>query len=280
MLTLSITSPNWRSMPTRLSTRTSCRSIAKWQLDALALEIRPAGRERLADLGTLSPSREARGQLCLLNGMHTDNPAHPQATIMMHTGSINFVTPSMGSWIVYGLGTQNQRSAWFRDDQPGGQSWRRTEFRIGLLACRVPGNSSGCRQEADRQHPQLTPPSGRTATALGFAAVDESRRAASVAGPTPNLEGIIESYELAFRMQTAVPELHGSVRRTGECSRAVRNQSTRHCRFRHAMPDGSTTGRSWRALHRNHSSRLGSAQQPADKLPRIACRSINPSLHY
>src|SRR2546422_3265814 len=47
-------------------------------------------------------------ELCLLNGMHTDSPAHPQATIEMHTGSFNFVRPSMGAWVVYGLGTENQ----------------------------------------------------------------------------------------------------------------------------------------------------------------------------
>ncbi|MCG8409645.1 MAG: DUF1501 domain-containing protein [Phycisphaerales bacterium] len=46
--------------------------------------------------------------ICILNGMHTDSPAHPQATIMLHTGSTNFVRPSMGSWIVYGLGTENE----------------------------------------------------------------------------------------------------------------------------------------------------------------------------
>src|SRR5437588_10455428 len=46
--------------------------------------------------------------LCLLNGMHTDNPAHPQASIQLHTGSVRFVRPSMGSWVLYGLGTQNQ----------------------------------------------------------------------------------------------------------------------------------------------------------------------------
>ena len=36
-------------------------------------------------------------ELCLLNGMHTDSPAHPQATIELHTGSFNFVRPSMGA---------------------------------------------------------------------------------------------------------------------------------------------------------------------------------------
>ena len=53
--------------------------------------------------------------LCLLNGMHTDTPAHPQATVFAHTGSITFVRPSIGAWALYGLGTENQ-------DLPGVQS--------------------------------------------------------------------------------------------------------------------------------------------------------------
>src|SRR5207302_1588699 len=46
--------------------------------------------------------------LCVLNGMTTDSPAHAQATFAMHTGSVNFVRPSVGAWVVYGLGTENQ----------------------------------------------------------------------------------------------------------------------------------------------------------------------------
>jgi len=37
---------------------------------------------------------------CLMNGMTTDSPANPPATIELHTGSATFVRPSMGSWVV------------------------------------------------------------------------------------------------------------------------------------------------------------------------------------
>jgi hypothetical protein len=46
-------------------------------------------------------------RLCVLKGMHTDNENHPQALEQMHTGSFQFVRPSMGSWVLYGLGTEN-----------------------------------------------------------------------------------------------------------------------------------------------------------------------------
>ena len=46
--------------------------------------------------------------LCLLHGMHCDQPNHSQATQQTHTGSFQFVRPSMGAWALYGLGTENK----------------------------------------------------------------------------------------------------------------------------------------------------------------------------
>ena len=40
--------------------------------------------------------------------MHTEGIAHGPATLFLHTGSINLVRPSVGSWVLYGLGTENQ----------------------------------------------------------------------------------------------------------------------------------------------------------------------------
>src|SRR4029434_3377373 len=47
-------------------------------------------------------------ELCLLHGMNTAIPAHPQAVVQLHTGSAQFVRPSMGAWMLYGLGTENE----------------------------------------------------------------------------------------------------------------------------------------------------------------------------
>ena len=49
-------------------------------------------------------------KLCFLRGLHTDTPAHPQAVIQLHTGAAlaALTRPSMGSWLLYGLGTENQ----------------------------------------------------------------------------------------------------------------------------------------------------------------------------
>ena len=51
---------------------------------------------------------EHADHLCVMNGMHTDVPNHPQALVQLHTGSFQFVRPSVGAWVLYGLGTENQ----------------------------------------------------------------------------------------------------------------------------------------------------------------------------
>jgi len=49
-------------------------------------------------------------KLTWLRGLHTDTPAHPQAVVQLHTGSANaaLTRPSMGAWLLYGLGSENQ----------------------------------------------------------------------------------------------------------------------------------------------------------------------------
>ncbi len=46
-------------------------------------------------------------KLCVLNGMYANVPNHPQAFLQMHTGEFRFPRPSVGSWVLYGLGSEN-----------------------------------------------------------------------------------------------------------------------------------------------------------------------------
>src|SRR5262249_54041277 len=46
--------------------------------------------------------------ICFIHSLHGTNPAHGGAVLKLHTGSDNFVRPSMGAWVAYGLGTENQ----------------------------------------------------------------------------------------------------------------------------------------------------------------------------
>ena len=57
--------------------------------------------------------------MCVIRSMYTDIPAHEVATTMMNTGS-RLVRPSLGSWVLYGLGTENQNMPGFISLRPGG----------------------------------------------------------------------------------------------------------------------------------------------------------------
>jgi hypothetical protein len=52
--------------------------------------------------------RSHADKLCLINSMQCDIPAHPPAFVQMHTGISTSPRPSMGAWILYGLGSENQ----------------------------------------------------------------------------------------------------------------------------------------------------------------------------
>ena len=170
-----------------------------------AFEFLPSGESGLPVSEVFPHLRSHADDLCLLNGMHTDSPAHPQAAIFTHTGNITFVRPSMGSWAVYGLGTENQDLPGFvtmNPPQVGGAALYGSAF--------LPASYQGTRLNiAEGQDPVENIRNARMS-------VEEQRRHLDYVqelnrgrlGRTGNddpIEGVIQSYELAFRMQAAVP---------------------------------------------------------------------------
>ena len=156
--------------------------------------------------------------LCLLNGMHTNSPAHPQATIFTHTGSFTFVRPSMGAWVLYGLGTENQDLPGFVTLNPAPQGGA-----LSYGSAFLPANYQGTpiQVEAGRQpianikNGKLSMDAQRQQLDLVQEMNRDYLRKQQVDG---EVEGLIESYELAFRMQTSVP---------GVVSLAKETQATR-----------------------------------------------------
>ena len=66
--------------------------------------------------------------LCFIHSMYGTNPAHGAAVLKLHTGSDNFIRPSMGAWISYGLGSENENLPSFVTICPtlahgGSQNW-------------------------------------------------------------------------------------------------------------------------------------------------------------
>ena len=142
--------------------------------------------------------------LCLLNGMHTNSPAHPQATVMVHTGSTNFVRPSMGAWISYGLGTLNQDLPGFITINPNNNVGGAQNYGSAFLPAAFQGTRLGVGAESirDIRNPHHSSDTQRHQLDLLQAMNQDLLHRTQ---GNSEIEGVIESYELAYRMQTAVP---------------------------------------------------------------------------
>jgi hypothetical protein len=143
-------------------------------------------------------------ELCVLNGMHTDNPAHPQATLQLHTGSATFVRPSVGAWALYGLGTMNQDLPGFVTINPPAGLGGAQNYGSAFLPATYQGTRVDATGIADVRNRLLPPALQRKQLDL---VQSMNRDLAAKTGPSEQLEGLIESFELGFRMQGAVPEL-------------------------------------------------------------------------
>jgi Protein of unknown function (DUF1501) len=149
--------------------------------------------------------------LCLIRSMHTDQPAHPQAFVQMHTGMFQFPRPSMGSWALYGLGAQNENLPGFLTLCPPVNIGGSTNFGSCFLPAIYQGTPIGVngRPIADATIRNLSNP--RQSTVAQRAQLDLvqalNRSALERDQVDPGIEGVIESYELAFRMQGELPKV-------------------------------------------------------------------------
>ncbi len=145
-------------------------------------------------------------KLCFLRGLHTDTPAHPEAVMQLHTGTaiVSLTRPSMGSWLTYGLGSENQDLPGYITINPPPQFGGAANFGSAFL----PAHYQGTRINDAGFLPNLKP---RSPASLQRRQIDliqsMNRDFAAAPGAPDSLDGVIESYELAYRMQGKVPEL-------------------------------------------------------------------------
>jgi len=173
-------------------------------------EFRPYGQcgAMISDLFPLVG--DCADDLCFLKSIHGTNEAHGGALLKLHTGSDTFVRPSMGSWISYGLGTENQNLPSFITINPtlghGGVGNWASAFLPAVhqgtpLGGGVPVDKATIKYlhdpdaDAGLQRAQLD--------LLG----EMNREHLGRTGRDAALEARIESFELAFRMQTEAPEI-------------------------------------------------------------------------
>ncbi len=152
--------------------------------------------------------------MCVIRSMQTDVPAHGPASIQLHTGSAQFVRPSLGAWTLYGLGTVSENLP-------------------GFISLSAPANNGGAQKYGSAFLPafyQGTPigtlgPFGKAVGELKLNNVANTRLSAAQQRAqidlvqalnrerlardvvNPQVEGLIESLELGFRMQSEMPSL-------------------------------------------------------------------------
>ena len=157
-------------------------------------------------------------ELCLLHGMHTDVPAHPQAFVQLHTGSSQFVRPSMGSWTLYGLGSMNENLPGFVTVNPPSAQGGAQNYGSAFLPATYQGLRIGVEREGrfqrrdtgegpvrDISNPRLGERAQRRQ--LDLVKTLNEGYAKREAADADAIKGVIHSYELAFRMQAELPGL-------------------------------------------------------------------------
>ncbi|MCX6382813.1 MAG: DUF1501 domain-containing protein [Armatimonadetes bacterium] len=149
--------------------------------------------------------------LCMLRSIYGDNSAHGGALLQLSTGSDRFIRPSMGSWVTYGLGSENQNLPGFVTICPtlghgGVQNWSSAFLPASYQGTPI-GNASipasraaisyinNPENPADLQRMELDLIQSMNKDQLQHFGVD------------PQLEGRVQALELAFRMQSVAPEI-------------------------------------------------------------------------
>ncbi len=157
--------------------------------------------------------------LCLINSMHTDLPNHPQAFVQMHTGNFQFVRPSLGAWTLYGLGTDNNSLPGFINLAPPNGNGGAQNYGSAFLPAVYQGTPVGTAQRTQLRRQAGEPESASISNIKNSKLSPELQRVQLDYIKSlnieklkrdqfhPEIEGVIESFELAFRMQDEVPNV-------------------------------------------------------------------------
>jgi len=150
-------------------------------------------------------------KMCVVRSMHTEGSAHGEALLRLHTGQANLVRPSVGAWVSYGLGCESDNLPAFITISPprghGGVQNYGSAFLPAMhqgtaigsaeipISKAVVSNLANTRLDSKLQRSQLDLIQSINRRHLRDAAVDQ------------NIEGLIANYELAFRMQSTMPQI-------------------------------------------------------------------------
>jgi hypothetical protein len=148
--------------------------------------------------------------ICFIRSMHADVPNHEPSLLLMNCGEARLIRPSMGSWLTYGLGTENQNLPAFIAMCPGGYPIQESQnWQAGFL----PGIYQGTYINSQHEDIEKLVEHVRNK----YSSPDDQRRQIDLVqslnrlhqrerGDDPQLEARVQSFELAYRMQSEVAD--------------------------------------------------------------------------
>lgn len=152
--------------------------------------------------------KKVADEVAFLKAVHTDQFNHGPAQLFMHTGSPRLGRPSIGSWVTYGLGSVNQNLPGFVVLTSGGKapSAGKSVWGSGFLPSVYQGVQ--CRSEGDPVL-YLEDPKGMTRDLKKqtIEAINQINKSEYDTYADPEILARINQYEMAYRMQIAVPEV-------------------------------------------------------------------------
>jgi hypothetical protein len=149
-------------------------------------------------------------ELCVMKSMHTEGVAHGPATLFLHTGTTNFIRPSMGSWVSYGLGTENENLPGFVSISPSLGNGGPRNYGNAFLPAVYQGTALGRPglPAKDTSFRNIAPARPLEDARRQFELLRELNAGQLASRPGDSeLEATINSYELAWRMQGHAPDV-------------------------------------------------------------------------
>jgi hypothetical protein len=150
-------------------------------------------------------------RLCVIRSMHTDGSAHGEALLNLHTGHSNLLRPSVGAWVSYGLGSESENLPAFITISPPRGHGGVQNYGSAFLPATHQGTAIGAAE---------VPIAKAKISNLTNSLIDRStqreqlnliqmlnRQHLQSVQADQGIEGLIAGYELAFRMQSAIPQI-------------------------------------------------------------------------
>ncbi|MEE2615397.1 MAG: DUF1501 domain-containing protein [Verrucomicrobiota bacterium] len=148
--------------------------------------------------------------LCFIKSMHTEGVAHGPSTLFLHTGATNLIRPSVGSWVTYGLGAENQNLPAFVTLQPssskGGPRNYSNAFLPSIYQGTAIGKAGQPASKARLRNVENTVVSRAEQERRFNLLQDLNSVHLAERAKDDQLDAVVESFELAWRMQMNAPK--------------------------------------------------------------------------